>query len=65
MAEKKNSEGYSDPTAYGGMIAAEKAEAMIRIKKMMDAIKAMAEENGFEINNRIIFRDKETGKIYR
>lgn len=46
---RKNSEGYSDP----------------RFHKLLDAIFTICELSGFHIEERIIVKDKKTGRIWR
>lgn len=68
-----NHEGYPDPTAnaaVGKVTKEEKAqaqdqEAERRIGTMMAALKAMARGFGFEVTNRVEFRDKYTGREYK
>ena len=67
IPERKNSEGYSDPTAYNGMKNAMSKE--IAAKKLCDnligTIKLLAHLAGFEIVGRIQLKHKETGMIFR
>ena len=74
MKSGKNCEGYPDPTAETAIGLASKTkkppadkdpEAEKRIRTMMAAIKAMAAGFGYDITNRITFRDKYTGKEYK
>lgn len=60
--EKKNSEGYPDPTAYH---AVKKIVHEDRFNKLLWAIKTMCELAGFEIEGRIVLIDKQTGKVWR
>lgn len=64
----RNSEHYADPTAgaaFDNLAAAEREEAMARIKALMKIIRPAAEMAGFEIAARIVLRDKITGREYR
>lgn len=64
----RNAEHYADPTvgrAFAEMAASERAEVMSRIKALMKIIRPAADMAGFEIADRITFKDKLTGKEYR
>lgn len=67
----KNTEGYADPTAGEAManIGREErqceAERLAAIGDLMPIIRQTAALAGFEIVNRITFRDKATGREYR
>ena len=67
----QNSEGYHDPTAGQAIADIEACEKkydekrLEAISSIVPIIKRMAELLGFEIIGRIIFRDKETKKLYR
>lgn len=65
--DRKNAEGYSDPTAYEAIRNAERsAEADDdRFHKLLDTIFTICELAGFHIEERIIIKDKKTGKIWR
>lgn len=78
MAEKKNHEGYQDPTAYGAESALERerkaeerrqkeihAEIEKRSNQLIGVFKLFAEMAGFEIVGRIHLRHKRTGKEFR
>ena len=56
--DRKNSEGYSDPTAY---------EAMKNLDREDErrVILNICEMAGFEIRGPIILVDKKTGKVWR
>lgn len=62
-----NSEGYSDPTAYEGMkpIIKDEAYRQRRVSEFVDLLKRFANLCGFEIMNRVVLKDKKTGKEYR
>lgn len=60
---RKNGSGYSDPTAY---MAIKKADAeRDRMMKLLDLIFTIAEYAGFHVEERIVLKDKKTGKIWR
>ena len=60
---KRNSEGYSDPTAYQAMKNIETEEE--RFHKLLYAIFDICELANFEIEGRIVLVDKQTGLIWR
>lgn len=60
---KKNSEGYSDPTAYQALKNIEDEEA--RFHKLLYAIFDICELANFEIEGRIVLVDKRTGRVWR
>lgn len=61
---RKNSEGYSDPTVYNAFKHMEK-EGEERFHKLLDTIFSICELSGFHIEERIVIKDKKTGKIWR
>lgn len=64
----RNHEHYADPTAgraFDLIEAEEREEVMQRIKAVMNIIRPAAELAGLDIAQRIVFRDKLTGKEYR
>ena len=64
----RNHEHYADPTAgaaFDNIAAAENEEAQNRIKALMKIIRPAADMAGFEIAQRIVLRDKLTGREYR
>ena len=67
----RNSEGYPDPTAgqaYANIRREERERenaALSRISALMHIVKAAADLAGFDITERIVLRDRETGKEYR
>lgn len=65
--DRKNAEGYSDPTAYEAIRNVERgADADDdRFHKLLDTIFSICELSGFHIEDRIIIKDKKTGKIWR
>ena len=65
--DRKNAEGYSDPTAYEAIKNVERgADADDeRFHKLLDTIFSICELSGFHIEERIIIKDKKTGKIWR
>ena len=64
--EKLNASGCKDLTAYQALKnieAEEKAEA--RCKKLLATIFSICELSGFHLEDRIVLKDKKTGKIWR
>ena len=63
---KKNGEGYSDPTAYKAIKNVDDNNASYtRFRKLLDIIFALCEFAGFHLEERIVVKDKKTGKIWR
>ena len=58
----KNAEGYSDPTAYQVLKREQEEE---RFKRLMATIFYICENAGFHIEERIVIKDKRTGRIWR
>lgn len=58
----ENKSGCVDPTAYE---ACKPTPEEIRVGKLVKAIKAVSALAGFEVINRIEFREVETGRKYR
>lgn len=58
----RNSEGYSDPTAFFAMRSIDEDE---RFRKLMRTIFNILDLAGFRLEGRITLIDKKTGKIYR
>lgn len=68
----KNADGYNDPTvdrAFSNVLrkqpTEQDAKILARIKHLMKIVRFTAEEFGFDIEERVILRDKQTGKIWR
>ncbi len=60
MNDRKNSEGYSDPTAY---MALKKDDE--RFHKLLRTIFDICDSADFEIKGRIVLVDRKSGKIWR
>lgn len=61
-----NQDGYKDLTAYQALKkveAEERAEA--RVKKLLTTIFYLCDLAGFHIEERLVLKDKKTGKIWR
>lgn len=61
--DRKNSEGYSDPTAYQALKNIEDEEE--RFHKLLYAIFDICELADFAIEGRIVLVDKRSGKVWR
>lgn len=60
---RKNGSGYSDPTAYEAIKHVDKEDA--RFHKLLDTIFNICELSGFHVEERIVLKDKETGRVWR
>ena len=63
MSDRKNSEGYSDPTASQAMMNLEIEE--LRFKKLLRSIKDVCDLADFEIEGRVVLIDKRAGRVWR
>lgn len=68
----KNADGYNDPTVdrvFSNVLkktmSEQDAKSLSRIKHLMSIVRFAANEFGFDIEERVILRDKQTGKIWR
>ena len=64
---RKNSSGYSDPTAYHGTkaIIREENEQQKRVTTLISVLKYIIDAAGFDLLARIEIRDRKTGREYR
>ncbi len=60
---RKNASGYSDSTAYQAIKNVENEDE--RFHKLLDTIFNICELSGFHLEERIVLKDKNTGKVYR
>lgn len=60
---RRNASGYFDPTAYEAIKNVEGDSE--RLQKLLTAIFAICDVAGFHIEERIVLKDKRTGKIWR
>lgn len=60
---RKNHEGYPDPTAYEAIKRIEADDA--RFHKVLDTLYTVAELGGFYIEERIVLKDKRSGRVWR
>lgn len=58
----ENKSGLPDPTAYA---ATRPTEEEVQVFRLAKALRAVAELFGYEIINRIEFRNSRSGKMYR
>lgn len=61
--DRRNSEGYPDPTAYAAIRNIHREED--RFNKLRRAILNIVEVAGFEFKGPIVLVDKRTGKTWR
>ena len=62
---RKNTSGCPDPTAYEALQNLTKEQEVERLNKLLSTIRYISDMAGFEIVERIIFRDKKSRKIWR
>lgn len=60
---KYNAEGYRDTTAEKAIRSADKPP--VEIGEMIDIFRKVAGAYGYEIENRVHFKDKKTGIIFK
>lgn len=62
-----NSEGYPDPTAYGGIkrIIKEESETERKAFELIKVLKFIVRLSNFELIERIKIRDKKSGREFR
>ena len=60
---RKNAEGYPDKTAYEAMKNLDKGDE--RFRKLLHTIFYICELSGFHLEERLVLRDKKTGRIWR
>ena len=59
----ENGEGYPDPTAYAATKPIMDEDA--KVSKLIHVIRDIAHMAGFEIENRIVLRNRESGRIFK
>lgn len=68
---RKNHEGYSDPTAYEAIkeydlsLMTGKNADDERFHKLLNTIFTICELSGFHLEERIVLKDTQTGKVWR
>lgn len=60
--DKLNGSGCKDLTAYE---AIRNVDSETRVKKLLKVIFSICEIAGFKVEDRIVLKDKKTGKIWR
>ncbi len=60
---RRNSEGYSDPTAYAAMTNLDREEA--RVRKLQNVIAQLCDVAGFQIQGKIFLVNKESGWTWK
>ena len=60
---KRNGSGYVDPTAYEAITNIENEGD--RFYKLLETIFNICELSGFHLEERIVVKDKKTGKVWR
>lgn len=64
---RRNSEGYSDPTAYAALQPIMREEQALENKAgfLIKVIRFISTEAGFNILNRIELQDKHSGRVFK
>ena len=57
----RNHEGYYDSTAGTALTKIEREER----QKLIQDVKKLIEDRGYKLENRLVLRDRETGRIYK
>ena len=60
---KRNGSGYMDPTAYRALKNVSEDEK--KVSKLVKTLQAVAHLAGYEIEGRIVLRDRKTGREWR
>lgn len=63
--DRKNAEGYNDPTAYNAIKNVEQERDNIRFRQLLYTLFLLCELEDFHIEGRVVLKDKRTGKIWR
>lgn len=63
MSGYYNGSHYPDPTAYNAIRRIEHNDN--RVKDLIQELKEIIDDSGFELVERIVLRDKQSGRIYR
>lgn len=63
----KNSEGYADPTAHDAIskVVREENERQRRVSAVIGVIKSVVDLAGFDLMNRVVLKDRKSGREYR
>lgn len=67
MSNRRNSEGYSDPTATNviGQVSREENESDKRANDLIKVLKFIIRSCGFELITRIQIKEVKTGRTYK
>lgn len=60
---RKNASGYYDPTAYQAIKDADRERE--RLQKLLNVIFSICDLAGYHVEERIVLKDKRTGKVWR
>ncbi len=60
---RRNAEGYSDPTAYAALSKIEKEQQ--RIKQLKKILSEVCAFSGFRLKGQIMLVDKKSGHIFK
>lgn len=60
---RKNASGYCDPTAYQAIKDADRERE--RLQKLLNVIFSICDLAGYHVEERIVLKDKRTGKVWR
>lgn len=65
--DRKNAEGYNDPTAYNAIknVEQELDKDEARFHQLLNTLFSICELADFHIEERVVLKDKRTGKVWR
>lgn len=65
--DRKNAEGYNDPTAYNAIknVEQEQDKDDARFHQLLNMLFSLCELADFHIEGRVVLKDKRTGKVWR
>ena len=65
--DRKNAEGYNDPTAYNAIknVEQEQDKDDARFHQLLNTRFSLCELADFHIEGRVVLKDKRTGKVWR
>lgn len=65
--DRKNAEGYNDPTAYNAIknVEQEQDKDDARFHQLLNTLFSLCELADFHIEGRVVLKDKRTGKVWR
>ena len=63
--DRKNAEGYNDPTAYNAIknVEQEQDKDDARFHQLLNTLFSLCELADFHIEGRVVLKDKRTGKV--